>query len=260
MRFDGDRHAARTTDPNGDYTIESLEPGEKTFIFSPQRLHRAAEDGDVAGGKDTRLDVQLSTGMRATGLVVTDGGAPVADATVRAVSASEMDGGRDGAHRRQRRIHDRRPGPRPLHVHCVEDRLRRGHVRDVDIATSGPVRIILKNGGMITGHVNGLTAHGARTDHGLCERPAAAADRWAAAHSRPSTAAAISASKERRRGTVRVAARTGAMFGGIEQVRRAEDGGAGAGRHGAGGHRVQIEHGHPRPRHAQRRRRRRTRR
>ena len=46
----------------------------------------------LAGGKDARLDVQMSSGMRVTGVVVTEGGAPVADAAVTANSASEVGG------------------------------------------------------------------------------------------------------------------------------------------------------------------------
>ncbi|HEX9459718.1 MAG TPA: carboxypeptidase regulatory-like domain-containing protein, partial [Thermoanaerobaculia bacterium] len=94
MRFDATDSSA-TTDPSGEYAFDSLDAGEKTFTFSRSGYVAQQKTVTITGGKDSRLDVQLSSGMRATGFVVTDGGAPIPDASVRAVSAAEMDGGRD---------------------------------------------------------------------------------------------------------------------------------------------------------------------
>src|SRR5205807_1700764 len=95
MRFDANDGSA-TTDPSGEYTIDTLEAGEKTFTFNRSGYIAQQKTVTIAGGKDSRLDVQMSTGTRATGFVVTDSGAPVPDASVTALSAAEMDGGRGG--------------------------------------------------------------------------------------------------------------------------------------------------------------------
>ena len=214
MRFDANDSSA-TTDPNGEYTIDTLEPGEKTFTFSRSGYIAQQKTVTVAGGKDARLDVQMSTGMRVTGFVVTDGGAPIADATVRAMSASEMDGGRSGRSDTNGAYTIEGLAPGHYTFNAAKNGYSAGTLRDVDIATSGPVRIVLKSGGVITGHVNGLTRAGARTDHGHRQRRGR--------RRRPgpmggSTAPVDSGGNFRIEGapsgTVRISARTGAMFGG----------------------------------------------
>ena len=46
-------------------------------------------------GNEARLDVQLSSGIQLTGVVVTDAGVPVADAAERAMSASDSSFGKE---------------------------------------------------------------------------------------------------------------------------------------------------------------------
>src|SRR2546423_4898383 len=87
MRFDS-ADGSGSTDPSGDYSIDSLEPGEKTFVFSRTGYVDETKTITLAGGKDNRLDVALGSGLRLGGVVVTEGGAPVAEATVRAASAA----------------------------------------------------------------------------------------------------------------------------------------------------------------------------
>ncbi|MCU1348020.1 MAG: hypothetical protein JWO56_1050, partial [Acidobacteria bacterium] len=82
-----------TTDPNGDYTIESLEPGEKTFQIAAQGYLNESRTVTLSD-RETRLDVQLSSGTKVTGSVVTESGTPVADAEVRAMGTSGTFGGR----------------------------------------------------------------------------------------------------------------------------------------------------------------------
>src|SRR5207244_7650622 len=56
MRFDGGDSSA-STDPSGDYSIDSIEPGEKTFVFSRSGYVDETKTLTLPGGTDTRLDV-----------------------------------------------------------------------------------------------------------------------------------------------------------------------------------------------------------
>jgi hypothetical protein len=212
MRFDGNDNSA-TTDPSGEYTIDTLEPGEKTFTFSRSGYIAQQKTVTIAGGKDSRLDVQMSTGTRATGFVVTDSGAPVPDADVRALSASEMDGGRSGRSDSNGAFTIEGLAPGHYTFNASKNGYTSGIVRDVDIASSGPVRITLKNGGVITGHVNGLTAQELEQTTVYANGAGNAGGPMGG-----STAPVDSAGNFRIEGapsgTVRISARTGAMFGG----------------------------------------------
>jgi hypothetical protein len=211
MRFNMTDNSA-TTDPSGEYMIDTLEAGEKTFTFSRSGYIAQQKTVTIAGGKDSRLDVQMSSGMRATGFVVTDAGAPIPDATVRAVGGAD-DGGRSGRSDANGAFTIEGLAPGHYTFNGAKNGYSAGIVRDVDIATSGPVRIILKNGGVITGHVNGLTAQ-------ELEQTTVSAS-GAGSGGGPmggSTSPVDSAGNFRIEGapsgTVRISARTGAMFGG----------------------------------------------
>lgn len=197
------------SDPSGEYTIDSLEAGDKTFTFSRSGYIAQQKTVTIASGKDIRLDVQLSNGLRANGLVVTDGGVPISDALVRAMSASEMDGGREGRSDASGAFTIEGLAPGHYTFTASKAGFAAGTLRDVDIASSGPVRVILKNGGVITGHINGLTAQ---------ELEQATVNAGVSGGGMPATAPADSAGNFRIEGvpagSVRVAARTGAMFGG----------------------------------------------
>ncbi|MEA2327861.1 MAG: large repetitive protein, partial [Thermoanaerobaculia bacterium] len=212
MRFDGNDNAT-VTDPSGEYTIDTLEPGEKTINFNRSGYLAQQKTVTIAAGKDSRLDVQMSTGMRATGFVVTDSGAPVPEATVRAWSAADMNGGRDGRSDSNGAFTIEGLAPGHYTFNATKTGYSAGTLRDVDIATSGPVRVVLKSGGVITGHVNGLTApeleqttvyaSGAGNTGGPMGGSTAPVD--SGGNFRIEGAPS---------GTVRISARTGAMFGG----------------------------------------------
>jgi protocatechuate 3,4-dioxygenase beta subunit len=145
------------TDANGEYTIDAVEPGEKTFEFSHSGL--LAEQRTVTlSGRESRIDVQLSSGTRLAGMVVTEGGVPVADASVRAMSAA---GGGFGGHSTQTDAGGgfQFEGLAPGHYtfSASKSGYADGTARDVDISAGAPVRITLKTGGTIYGHVSGLT-------------------------------------------------------------------------------------------------------
>ncbi|HEX3067088.1 MAG TPA: carboxypeptidase regulatory-like domain-containing protein [Thermoanaerobaculia bacterium] len=220
MRFDA-TDTSGTTDPNGDYTIDTLEPGEKTFTFSRGGFIAQQKTVSVAAAKETRLDVQLSSGLRATGFVVTDGGAPIPDTMVRAASASEMDGGRSATTDSNGAFAIEALAPGHYTFTATKNGFAPATLRDVDIASSGPVRVILKSGGVISGHVNGLTPQeleqttvtasvsgggggGPFGGGGGVQAPVDSAGNFRM-DGAPS-------------GTIRISARTGAMFGGASKT------------------------------------------
>ncbi|MGA8807262.1 MAG: carboxypeptidase regulatory-like domain-containing protein, partial [Thermoanaerobaculia bacterium] len=211
MRFDGNDNSA-TTDPSGEYTMDTVEPGEKTLSFSRDGYITQQKTVTVAAGKDARLDVQMSTGIRATGFVVTDSGAPIADATVMAGSGA-TDGGRSGRSDANGAFTLEGLAPGHYTFNASKTGYTAGIVRDVDIATSGPVRLILKSGGVITGHVNGLTAPELEQTTVYANASGGGGGPMGS-----STAPADSSGNFRIEGapsgTVRITARTGAMFGG----------------------------------------------
>ena len=65
----------------------TIEAGEKTFEISATGYLPESRTLTLSG-RDARLDVQLSAGMRVSGVVTTEGGVPVPDAAVRATSAA----------------------------------------------------------------------------------------------------------------------------------------------------------------------------
>src|SRR5205814_881363 len=51
MRFDA-VESSGITDPNGDYTIDTVEPGEKTFVFARSGFVSESKTVTLASGKD----------------------------------------------------------------------------------------------------------------------------------------------------------------------------------------------------------------
>jgi uncharacterized GH25 family protein len=210
MRFDANDNSA-TTDPNGEYTMDALEPGEKTLSFNRSGYIAQQKTVTIAGGKDARLDVQMSTGIRATGFVVTDSGAPVADATVMA-SSGTPDGGRSGRSDSNGAFTIEGLAPGHYTFNAAKTGYTAGVVRDVDIATSGAVRVVLKSGGVITGHVNGLTAP--ELEQTTVYASAAGGGGPMSGSTAPVDSGGNFRIEGAPSGTVRITARSGAMFGG----------------------------------------------
>jgi 5-hydroxyisourate hydrolase-like protein (transthyretin family) len=219
MRFDA-TDTGGTTDPNGDYTIDTLEPGEKTFTFARSGYIAQQKIVSGAAAKETRLDVQLSSGLRATGFVVTDGGTPIPDTIVRAASASEMDGGRQATTDSNGAFAIEALAPGHYTFTATKNGFAPATLGDVDIATSGPVRVVLNSGGVISGHVNGLTAQ-------ELEQTTVTASVSGGGGGGPFGGGGVSAPVDSAgnfrmdgapSGTVRVFARTGAMFGGASKT------------------------------------------
>lgn len=156
MRFDAGGNTV-VTDPNGDYSIEALEPGEKTFNYT--RSGYVSETRTVnLSGKEVRSDVQMSAGVRVSGQVTTDAGAPVADVLVRASSASDSMFGREAHTDANGGFSFEGLAPGHYTFTGMKTGYANGITRDVDVAAGVPIRVTLKSGAIITGHVSGLTA------------------------------------------------------------------------------------------------------
>jgi len=156
MRFDA-MGSSVVTDPNGEYTVEALEPGEKTFNYSHSGYLTETRTVNLTGTQ-VRSDVQLSSGMRIAGVVIDEGGTPVADAVVRASSASDATFGREAHSDAGGNFLLEGLAPGHYTFNATKSGYANGIARDVDVASGAPVRLIMKSGGTISGHVSGLTA------------------------------------------------------------------------------------------------------
>lgn len=145
------------TDSNGEYSIEAVEAGEKMFIFN-RTGYVSVTKSVTLSGSEARVDAQLGSGVRVSGVVVTEGGAPVEDASVSARSGAEA-----ASYRGTRT--DANGGfvleglaPGRYRFSASKTGYATGEVEDVDVSTTSMVRIQLRTGGTVTGHVTGLTA------------------------------------------------------------------------------------------------------
>jgi uncharacterized GH25 family protein len=144
------------TDSNGEYTLEAMEPGEKTFQFSRAGYTTLSKSAELSGA-ETRLDAQLSSGTRVGGVVVTEGGAPVADANVSAQSAAEGAGYRSTRTDANGAFQLEGLAPGRYTFSASKTGYANGINRDVDVSTAGSLRIVLQTGGTIYGRVIGLS-------------------------------------------------------------------------------------------------------
>lgn len=149
----GTMHNA-TTDQNGEYTLDALEPGEETIEFSHAK-YVGVNRTVTLKGPETKLDVTLAGGQRITGVVVTEGGAPVADAEVEAFSAGGS--GRNTRTNTAGAFEFESLSPARYRFSASKSGYLEGSQDDVDISSGGQIRIVLGTGGTIYGHVTGLS-------------------------------------------------------------------------------------------------------
>lgn len=194
------------TDPNGEYTLEALEEGEKTFVFSRQGYLGEQRTINLSG-KEARLDVQLSSGVRLTGTVTTEAGVPVAEASVNAMSPSDPSFGRQA--RTDANGNFQMEGLAPGHytLNASKAGMASGILRDFDVAAGAPARIVMKSGGTIMGHVTGLTERELQQTVVMANGANGNASREVDSSGNYRIEGAPT-------GTVRVSARTGQGFGG----------------------------------------------
>jgi large repetitive protein len=144
-----------TTDANGDYVLDSVEPGDRTLQARKQGLVPLEKGVTAKAGEDVRLDLELDSGRELAGRVLDRGGHPldsariqirgVEDRTTRTNTTTDPDG------------NFKISGLPAGHVALVIE--HQGYVsatmEDVDPAQN--VTITLDRGGAISGHVAGLT-------------------------------------------------------------------------------------------------------
>jgi hypothetical protein len=145
---------ASTTDSNGDYSIDGLEAGDESVSFSHAKYSNVQKSVTLKG-RETRLDVQLASGGRVTGNVVTEAGAPVGDAHVDAYSSGGFESARTDANGA---FEFDSVTPGRYRFSATKTGFADGTVDDVDVSTGAPVRIVMKTGGTIYGRITGLTA------------------------------------------------------------------------------------------------------
>jgi protocatechuate 3,4-dioxygenase beta subunit len=154
MRLMGDA-AGATTDASGEYTLETVESGSRTVSVRHQKYLPATKTVDVTG-REVRVDVQLSGGIKVTGVVVTDAGAPVADATVRIAGGGGF--GRSGRTDQNGAFTLESVAPGRYTVTARKQGYADGTLRDVDLSTGVPVKVTMSGGAAISGRISGLTA------------------------------------------------------------------------------------------------------
>jgi uncharacterized GH25 family protein len=151
MSFGPDTTAV--TDANGEYSLESLPAGEETIAFVHADYVPARKQVTLKG-RETKLDVQLSAGQRVTGMVVTEAGAPVADAQVSAHGSGMRGGGARTAADGTFEMEALPPGR--YRFMASKAGAGNGSLDDVDISSQQQVRITLHAGATISGRIIGL--------------------------------------------------------------------------------------------------------
>jgi len=142
-----------TTNSDGEYELEALEPGEETIEIMHSKYLTERKTVQLKG-RETRLDVQLSAGDRVSGVVVTESGAAVPEAEVMAMASGGMP--RTGKTDAAGRFEFDSLSPARYRFTASKTGYADGSVADVDVASGVPVRIVMKSGGTIYGFVRGL--------------------------------------------------------------------------------------------------------
>ena len=145
------------TDSEGRYTLESVEAGDQTFTFA-RAGYVSNEKTVTLSGREARVDAQLTTGRRISGTVVSENGGPVAGATVSAFSPSTSANSRSTRTDANGNFQLEALAEARYTFRASKEGFPPAEVRDIDISTGAPVRLVLKTGGTIYGRVMGLNA------------------------------------------------------------------------------------------------------
>jgi hypothetical protein len=143
------------TDPDGAYVLDSVDAGPATLAFSRSGLVTVRKSVTLSGSS-AEVDAQLGSGASIAGVVLLDGGAPVANADVRAFSAADVAGISSQTDEGGTFVMQGAP---PGRYEITASRAGSGSatLHDVEIPASGMLRLVIKRGGIITGTVTGLT-------------------------------------------------------------------------------------------------------
>lgn len=145
-----------TTNANGEYSLDGVNPSAGMLTFHREGFLQLTKQIDEPGSaREIRIDVQLSRGDQFRGSVVAMSGTPVDDAlvTVFGTGISESTrtdgGGRfeiTGLPAGKYTIRVRKPGVPARTLH------------EVPVSGQTPLRIVMNEGGTITGRIRGLAA------------------------------------------------------------------------------------------------------
>jgi hypothetical protein len=145
------------TDGDGAYVLENVDAGETTLVFSKSGLLPLQKNVTLSGA-EAEVDARLAAGASISGIVVTEGGAPVGDAQVRASSAADPGFGRSTQTESGGTFTIAGVAPGHYEVAASKSGYADAIARDVDIAAVPSVRLVLKAGATIVGRLTGLTA------------------------------------------------------------------------------------------------------
>lgn len=201
-----------STDAEGNYQLEAVEPGEKTITFNREGYPAVTKTVNVSG-RELKLDVQLGRGATIAGVVVTEGGSPVAGARVYAQSATsgwnEAMSDANGNFRLEGVAEGR------YSIAAQKSGYVDGEIEDVDAMTAGNLRLVLGQGGRITGRVIGLQASE------YAQVRVSAYNSTSNANATPDSSGSFTI-EGAPTGTVRVSASKGMGFGGSGQTTEAK--------------------------------------
>jgi hypothetical protein len=143
------------TDPDGAYVLDNVDAGPTTLAFSRSGLVTVRKSVTLSGSS-SEVDAQLGSGSSIAGVVVLDGGAPVAGAEVRAFSAADVAGMSSQTDDGGTFVMQGAPAGH-YEITATRAGLGSATLHDAEIPASGMLRVVIKRGGVITGTITGLT-------------------------------------------------------------------------------------------------------
>lgn len=150
-----DRQGSVTSDANGEYALDSVAAGDQVIVFTKSGYVQTRKSVEVAAGKESRLDVELSRGFAVSGRVVDEMGTAVGQAQVRAMTAGSTGVMPSTSDAEGMFRVEGLPEPRvTLIAHKVG--YLEARVENADTASS--VTLTLHRGGTITGRILGVRA------------------------------------------------------------------------------------------------------
>ena len=144
------------TDPDGEYVLENLEQGETTLAFSRGGLLTVRKNVTLSGTSG-QVDAQLSGGVSIAGVVLLEGGTPVANALVQARSAADAGSARSAQTDDSGAFAIAAVAPGHYEITATKPGYTAATLRDVDIPAPAALRLTMNGGGTITGRLLGLT-------------------------------------------------------------------------------------------------------
>jgi len=144
------------TDPDGAYVLENLEQGETTLAFSRSGLLTLRKNATLSG-TSAQIDAQLSAGASIAGVVLLEGGTPVANAQVQASSAADAAPARFAQTDEGGAFSIAAVAPGHYEITATKPGYGAAALHDVGVPAPAALRLVMKGGGTISGRLIGLT-------------------------------------------------------------------------------------------------------